>query len=412
MKSIKFCLIAFLLASIVSIGRSQSIFQWHGPDRNGIFQEKNLLQTWPEQGPSLLWSVENLGHGYSAPVLTNNKVIITGEKDSISYVFAFDLNGKLIWKTANGPEFFGTGYSSQYPGSRSTPTVYNGLAYVCSGLGRLTCLDVESGNEKWAVDMVRDLGGRYNMFGFSESLMVDERYVYCSPGGEERNIVALDRLSGKLVWSSKGMGDLAAHASPIIAKLPARDVLITLSQKYMVGTDAENGDFLWSHEVDSVKFEGEHCNSPIYADGFIYCITGDINGNGAYKLALSPDGKKIDEVWRNKRLSNVFWGYVKVNDKIYTTSRSKKLYSFDIETGAVIDSVSNMRGGIAFADKHLYCYNDNGMVSLVNIQGKKMNLSGKFKIDKGTQQHFAHPVIDKGVLYIRHGNALMAYLVK
>jgi hypothetical protein len=32
-----------------------------------------------------------------------------------------------------------------------------------------------------------------------------------------------------------------------------------------------------------------------------------------------------------------------------------------------------------------------------------------FTITKGSQQHWAHPSIANGRLYIRHGNAVMAY---
>lgn len=412
MKRIIIFFTSFFLFSVFCLGQSNSIYQWHGPDRNGIYPEHNLLKEWPEQGIPLLWSVEGLGHGYSAPVVTADKLIITGEIDSLSYVFAFGLDGKLIWKSANGLEFFGKEYSATYPGSRSTPTVFNGLVYVCSGLGRLTCLDTETGAERWFVDLIHDLKGRHNVFGFSESLMVDEKSVYCSPGGEEKNIVALDRFTGKLLWSSKGMGDLAAHASPIIVKLPERNVLVTFSHKYMVGTDSGNGELLWSHIIDSVKWEGDHCNSPLYSDGYIYNIAGEKNGNGAYKLQLSADGKQVDEVWRNNKVLNVFNGFVKVSDRIYTCSQKKKLYCIDSNTGMVTDSVSNLRGSVIFADNRLYCYADNGTINLVNTDGEKMKVSGSFKIEKGTQQHFAHPVVDKGVLYIRHGDALMAYDVQ
>ena len=41
-----------------------------------------------------------------------------------------------------------------------------------------------------------------------------------------------------------------------------------------------------------------------------------------------------------------------------------------------------------------------------------MEVISKFKIDKGTKEHFSNPVIGNGVLYIRHGNALMAYEIK
>jgi hypothetical protein len=34
------------------------------------------------------------------------------------------------------------------------------------------------------------------------------------------------------------------------------------------------------------------------------------------------------------------------------------------------------------------------------------------KITLGTNQHWAHPVIYKGVLYLRHGDTLMAFNIK
>jgi len=120
---------------------SQSLAQWRGPNRDGIYPEKDLLHVWPESGPRLLWSTETLGNGYSSPVLDGNSLYINGEIDSVSYVFAFDKSGRLLWKTANGPEFMGEGYASNFPGSRSAPTVVNDLLYACRGMGRMVCLE-------------------------------------------------------------------------------------------------------------------------------------------------------------------------------------------------------------------------------------------------------------------------------
>ena len=36
----------------------------------------------------------------------------------------------------------------------------------------------------------------------------------------------------------------------------------------------------------------------------------------------------------------------------------------------------------------------------------------KFAITKGTDEHWAHPTIADGRLYIRHGDALMAYEIR
>lgn len=406
--------LAFLLFLIASscTRQSQSISQWRGDHRDGIYQEKNLLKVWPEAGPKLQWLNEEIGHGYSSPVITSEQLFINGEIDSVSHLFAFGLNGKLMWKSPNGSEFFGTGYSANFPGSRSAPTVYNDLVYVCSGMGRIACLEVSSGKEKWAANMVTDLGGRLNMFGYSESLLVDEKNVYCYPGGAESNVVALDKYTGKVVWTSKAMSDPVSFCSPLMVKLPERNVLVTLSREYMLGLDAGNGELLWSHKEDSVKLEGEHCNTPIYADGFIYSVSADNNGNGAYKLELAPDGKMVKELWRNVNVKNAMGGIMKIEGKIYCTSDDKKLKCLDPETGIVVDSLNNMRGSIIFADGHLYCYTDNGYVNLIKLAGSKMEVVSKFKIEKGTKEHFAHPVIANGVLYIRHGNALMAYEIR
>ncbi|HET6556836.1 MAG TPA: hypothetical protein VFG54_05940, partial [Prolixibacteraceae bacterium] len=190
------------------------------------------------------------------------------------------------------------------------------------------------------------------------------------------------------------------------------NVLVTVSREYLLGLNAGNGELLWSYKEDSVKREGEYCNTPVYADGFIYGVSGVEKGNGTYKLALSPDGSSVKNVWHNKRVQNKMGGFVKLGDKLYVTSADHKLKGLDINNGVVIDSLSSLFGGIIYADEHLYCYNDNGNVNLISLAGNKPKVVSKFKVTKGTKEHFAHPVITNGVLYIRHGNALMAYQVK
>jgi outer membrane protein assembly factor BamB len=412
MKSfVSFFTISFLF--LFSPGaQSQNLAQWRGPNRDGIYPEKNLLQTWPENGPKLLWDIENIGNGYSSPVISGDKLFINGQIDSVSHVFAFDLNGKLLWKTPNGREFFGEEYAANFPGARSAPTVYNDLVYVCSGQGKIACLEAASGKIRWTVNMVKDLKGKINMFGCSESLLVDEKNVYCMPGGPENNFVALDRFTGKVVWISKALGDPVSFCSPIMIKLRDRNVLVTLSHEYLMGLDAKNGELLWTQKEDSVKMEGEYCNTPVYSDGFIYEISGVEKGAGAFKLELSPDGKSVKRVWKNDGVKNAMGGFVKIENRIYTTSEDKKLKVLDVKTGQIIETLSGMKGSLIAADNLLFCYTDNGYVNLIKGIGSKLEIVSKFKITKGTKEHFAHPVIANGVLYVRHGNALMAYHIK
>jgi outer membrane protein assembly factor BamB len=412
MKHYQFLCLLLFLTSSCQIDRSLNSAQWRGPNRDGIYPGNNLLKIWPVPGPELLWLSEEIGNGYGSPAVTREKLLVNGEIDSISHVFAFDLKGKLMWKSPNGREFFGTGFSASFPGARSTPTVSGDLVYVCSGLGRIACMETATGKEKWSVDMVSNLGGKLNMFGYAESLMVDEKNVYCFPGGSRINIAALDKFTGKIVWTSKALGDSVSFCSPVIINLPERKILATISHEYLMGLDIINGELLWSYKEDSVKLEGEYCNTPVYADGFIYGISGVEKGKGAYKLKLSSDGKKISEVWINRNVKNGMGGFVKSGDLIFSTTDDKKLKCLDTVKGVVNDSLPNLRGSIIFADNQLYCYSDNGNMNLIKPAGTKMEVVSKFKIEKGTKEHFSHPVIGNGVLYIRHGKALMAYAIK
>jgi hypothetical protein len=41
-----------------------------------------------------------------------------------------------------------------------------------------------------------------------------------------------------------------------------------------------------------------------------------------------------------------------------------------------------------------------------------MEIASTFKVTKGSKEFFTHPVIHNGILYLRHGEALMAYSIR
>jgi outer membrane protein assembly factor BamB len=401
----------FILSVVINLSscksKNENISQWRGINRDGIYNDQNLLKSWPEGGPELLWSSDTIGNGYGAAVVSQGKVFVNGEIDSTSHLFAFDLHGKLLWKAPFGKEFTGSGFSSNFPGNRSTPTVVNDLVYVSSGTGRIACFEAETGKERWMVDMVKDLKGLANEFGYSESLLIDGNVVFCYPGGPESNVVALNRFHGTPVWTSKALGDTVSFCSPLMVELSARKVLVTFSIRAVFGLDAVTGELLWSHKQDSIKY-GVQGNTPVYRDGCLYYV-GD--SNGAVKLKLADDGKSVQEVWRNPEMSNGTGGFVIVKDKLYGTSDNRKMLAFDTGTGAIIDSVRVSRGGTIYADGNLYCYTDRNEVNLISLEGDKMKLVNSFKCNLGTKEAMAHPAIGEGMLLIRHGKTLMAFKI-
>jgi len=406
-----------LLTSIFSLLAlsllAQADAQFRGLKRDGVFVEKNLLSSWPAEGPALLWSNTEIGNGYGPPAITSDRVYVTGEVDSAAYLFAFDLKGKLIWKSA-----FGNEWVVSYPGSRSTPTVVGDLIYVCSGLGNLYCLNVKDGSQKWTVNMLKDLKGRFTLFGHAESPLIDGDQIFLTPGGIDNNVVSLNRFTGKLNWACKGFGEVPGYNSPVLISLPALKILVTFSAYHLMGIDAQTGTLLWSHEQVNVPpadrkpgMGDTHSNSAYYEDGYLYYIAGD--NNCGTKLKLLADGKKITQIWNNKAVDNYMGGFIKIENRIYTGSESKRtLICADANTGQVIDSLKIGSGSIALADNLLYYYNQRGEMNLVKPGKDKMELISKFKITAGTKEHFSHPVIKDGVLYIRRGKAFLAFDIR
>ncbi|MEI6060533.1 MAG: PQQ-binding-like beta-propeller repeat protein [Bacteroidota bacterium] len=403
------CILMLISAGI----QAQVVAQFRGLNRDGVYAEKNLQSSWPAEGPALLWSNNVVGNGYGPPAVTTDRLYITGEVDSTGYLFAFNLKGELLWKSTYGKEWV-----VSYTGSRSTPTVVGNLIYVCSGLGNLTCFEAGDGSRKWSVDMQKELRGRFTLFGHAESPLVDGEQVFLTPGGTDTNVVAFNRFTGKINWVCKGRGEIPAYNSPILIKLPALKILVTFSAYAMLGIDAETGKLLWYHEqVNTPLSERKpgmgdtHSNSAYYENGFIYYIAGD--GNCAVKLKLSDDGKQITQAWRNTAVDDYMGGFIKIDNRIYTGSESKRaLLCADAGTGKILDSLKVGIGSLALAENMLYYYNQRGEMNLVKPGADKLELVSKFKITAGTKEHFSHPVIRDGVLYIRHGKALMAYDIR
>ncbi|MEI8007859.1 MAG: polyvinylalcohol dehydrogenase, partial [Bacteroidota bacterium] len=77
---------------------SQEAAQWRGKDRDGIYNETGLLRSWPAEGPALLWHFDNIGDGHSsAAVVSHDRIFTSGAIGGKGQVFAFTLDGKLIW---------------------------------------------------------------------------------------------------------------------------------------------------------------------------------------------------------------------------------------------------------------------------------------------------------------------------
>ena len=376
--------------------------QWRGSQRDGIYPGENLLDVWPEAGPERLWFAEGLGEGFSSAAVTADRVFVTGMTDGTGYLFAFDLKGKQVWKSSYGPEM-----STDYPGARTTPVVVGDRIYLMSALGNVFCFDT-NGKKFWSVDIVKQFQGKKPNWGLTESLLVDGGMVFCTPGGPTVAVAALNRHNGNTIWESKGNGESSAYCSPLLVNHNNRRLVVTMTSKSVIGIDAETGEFLWRH--GHVTDYDVNPNTPLYQDGHLFTFSG--YGTGSQKLRLNEDGSGVEKVWAQETLDSQIGSAVLIDGFLYGSGhKNRGWHCVNWKTGQVkyTAKVLGSKGNIIYADGMAYCYSEKGDVGLVKLTPDAFEVISSFKIDLGSSQHWAHPVIRDGRLYVRHGDALMVY---
>jgi outer membrane protein assembly factor BamB len=398
-------LILLFILFVSAVTLSGQFSQWRGPQRNGIYPDKGLLKAWPEKGPEMLWSYEGLGAGHGSIGLSKDRIFILGMPDTTGVLYAFDYNGKLLWKKKYGPEWY-----ENYTGTRSTPTIMGDLVYFESGQGTVYCYNGITGDKIWSVNLLKKFNANNITWGMAESLLIEGDNLFFTPGGKENNIVALNRFTGETIWTSKGNGQPSAYCSPIYIKHNKTSLIVTMTAESIIGVDALTGKLYW--KVPQFQVNKIHANTPVYTGGRIYCSSDYEKANsGLVALKLSEDGKSAAVEWRNENFKNLIGGIIVLDGYIYGSMYRKKLWCcLEASNGQILYSSDKLGdGNIIMADGRFYCYSEKGEIALVSANATSFNVISKFRVPLGKDQHWSHPVISGGRLYVRHGNALMVY---
>lgn len=395
----------YILLFLGQIVSADVLSQWRGPTRTGIYPEKNLLKEWPIDGPRLLWQVDGLGQGFTSAAVTPNRIFITGMIEKTGYLFCFNSAGELIYKKAYGIE-----WSRNYKGTRSTPVIVDDLIYLLSGQGTLYCLRANNGETVWSVDILKRFDAPNLEWGIAEQLLVNDEIIYCTPGGKKASVAALNRFTGKTIWTTPAQNETSAYCSPILFTFGPTNMIVIMLQKSIVGINADTGQLLWKHT--HIAPWDIHANMPIYSNGFVYFQSGE--GGSGQLLQLAPDGRSVTVVWESFSMDTVFGHQVLVDGFIYGAGFPRNGFqALDWKTGkSLFDESAFSRANVIYADGLLYAYTEKGVVGLIKPNPIKFDLLSSFKITEGSGPGWAHLVINNGRLFVRHGETMMVFDIR
>lgn len=393
--------------------------QFHGPGRNSVCHETGLLQEWPEGGPKQLWQLEGLGEGYSNVSIVGGKLFTAGDlpsdgEEEVQYVLAFDLDSrKRLWATAIG--------APHKDGPRGTPTIDGDLLYAIGTGGNLVCLETATGTLLWKRNLIEDFGGAImSGWKYSESPLVDEDKLICTPGGPVAAIAALNKLTGETIWACRlpDLGtegaDGAGYSSIVAAEIDGVRQYVQMLGRGVVGVDAETGTFLWGY--NKIANTIANITAPVVRGSYVFVTTAYSTGSALLKIVPKDGGFEAKEVYfiSPKDFQNHHGGVVLVGDYIYGGHGPGKgePACIELSTGRIVwKEKAPARGsaGIIYADGQLIFRYDRGKVVMAKATPEGYTITGQFEADFGDGPAWAHPVISNGRLYLRQGDVLRCY---
>ena len=381
--------------------------QWRGPDRNGISKETGLLKQWPTGGPPRLWRVSNLGAGYGSLAVVGDRIYVQMQVGRQSVVASLNrATGQLVWSKPLG----NAGNNDRGPGPRGTPTIDGDRLYALSETGDLACLKIADGAIVWQRNILRDFKGSNIQWLISESPLVDGDRVIVSPGGRDATMVALDKMTGKTVWTSAGLSDEAGYASAIAADIGGIRTYMTFTADAGVGIRASDGKPMWKY----TKAANRTANiaTPVFMNGKVFFTSSYGTGGALLNLAAQGGEVKATETYFTQNMKNHHGGVVLVNGYLYGFNDAI-LTVLQFDTGRVAWRDRSVgKGSVTYADGNLYILGENNGVGLVEATPDGYREKGHFEIADSGLPAWAHPVVSGGRLYIRNQNTLAAYDVR
>jgi len=272
--------------------------RFRGENIDGIAKnDLKLADGFPAAGPAQLWALE-LGPGYAGAAVHEGRVYlldhIEGEGDVLR-CFSLE-NGEEIWRT---------GYSVRIAGnhgiSRTVPTVTEKYAVTLGPMGHVMCVDTDSGNVKWGIDLIRRYGTRdlSKCWYAGQCPLVDDGRVILAPVGSNVLMTAVDCETGETVWeTAHTQGWKMSHSSIVPVTVEGTRMYVYAAVGGVVGVAADGpraGRILWETDEWTASVV---IPSPVPLDGnCIFLTSGYAGGCAMLRITRKDDEFEAEVVY-------------------------------------------------------------------------------------------------------------------
>ena len=409
--------------------------QWRGVDGQGHATAKNLPSQWNETD-NIAWKTALPGKGWSSPVIAGNQIWMTtavvtlasdeekearlvGNTGSQPLEVVNDLSmraicvdrqsGKLLSNielmTASKPDPVHALNSFASP----SPVIQDGMLYCHFGTNGTACLDTDSGEVVWTN---QSLPVKHENGPGSSLVLWKDVVIFHSDGSDTQEVIALDKLSGKVAWRTPRSGTMhanpqmkKAYATPLIHTFAGREQLISPGADWLYSYDPATGKELWKLSYGVLGFS--IVPRPVADGDTIYMCTSFMKSE---LLAIRPSSEDVNATptiaWRYGRQVSSMPSPLLVDNRLYfVADRTGIVTCLNAKTG---ESIWQERIGGSYSSSPLYA---DGKIYFCSRDGTSVTLAPGDKFEQlgsGTLEGsiMASPAAVENSLYIRTDKAL------
>jgi outer membrane protein assembly factor BamB len=445
------------------------------PQRNMVNTvDKNILTDWAVEGgkfKNIKWAVDVGSKCYGGPVIADGKVFVgtnngnprdPQDKGIKAVLMAFnEADGKFLWQVTHDyppDELFSDAISL---GLVSTPVVDGKSVFYVTPACEVICVST-AGKIQWRYDMMKELKVIPYHCGNCSPLVAGGLVLVVTGNGvnDEGNVaspkapsfIALDKITGKLVWQSNLPGDNIIEgqwSNPTLAKVNGKDqVIFPGGDSFLYGLELETGKMIWKFNCQPQRPKDEDRATPNYMiatpvvhDNKAYiglglypehptggrfshflCVditkTGDVspktldgkdpkNAGSAlvwsYGGEIQPPPKKGRRVVFGRTISTAA-----IHDGlVYIAEEQGYMHCLDAKTGqkhSDFDFKAGVWGSAYYVDGKVYIGTEDGEIVIFE-HGKKLKEINRVNMDDTVH---STPVVSRGVLYVATRSKLYA----
>lgn len=364
------------LTFIVSQTCADDWHQWRGINRDGVWHESGLIETFGTESLQPVW-VSPVSAGFSGPTVAQGRVFVmdklTDPQEMERILCLDEQTGHPLWEFK-----YPVKYDIDYGyGPRTSVAIMDGKAFSLGAMGYAVCIDIYSGIPLWQRDLKTDFAANIPVWGAASSpLVFDDKVIYQVGGSNGACILALETSSGKEVW--RALDEKNAYSSPILIEQGGKPVVVCWTAESFSGINPNDGSVYWSYpfkpkslvsNIPTPVFDGHHL--------FFTCFY-----DGSFLFKINHETMGIELLWerggRNERNTDALHSTMStpliIDDSIYGVDSYGQLRCLEKMTGNRVwedlTAVNNIRWGTGFMVQNgdrCFLFNDQGELIICRL---------------------------------------------